>query len=268
MRVDPPDPAPDLLGEETEAHWRPPLVRRQRRMLAAALAAALAGLVVLGVAAVFLSPSDPPRQVTIPIADRNASPELVRAALAIGYRPQFSSGSMEDKPASAANEPSSGLLPIGSPAPPFTLPTPTGDEVRLASLRGKAVLLEFFATWCPHCASEASHLRSLYESLPKTKIAFVGVNGASEDAPSVFAYHVYFGLPFPALLDLGGGSVSWPTRGPLGPVTASYRVKIFPTFYILDPAGRVAWRGDGEQPDALLLRELKRAAGLGGRSGK
>ena len=46
----------------------------------------------------------------------------------------------------------------------------------------------------------------------------------------------------------------------LGTVSASYRVRIFPTFYVLDPRGRIAWRSDGEQPDALLRRELLEAA--------
>ena len=95
------------------------------------------------------------------------------------------------------------------------------EEVSLASLRGKAVLLELFATWCPHCNAEAPHLRTLANA-PGPKIAFVSINGDGETAPSVFAYHRYFGLPFPALLDPstqpgsfsspgGSGQVSQPT---------------------------------------------------------
>jgi hypothetical protein len=43
-------------------------------------------------------------------------------------------------------------------------------------------------------------------------------------------------------------------------VTGRYRVTVFPTFYVLDPRGRVAWRSAGEQTLALLARELRRAA--------
>jgi peroxiredoxin len=237
-------------------------VRRHRPSLTIALAGAVAVVVVVGVVALITSPAKPPRPVTIPVADRNASPALIRAAEAVGFRPAATSGSVENEPAFVAPPPSSGLLPLGTQAPGFSLRTPAGTPFALASTRGKAVLLEFFATWCPHCGAEAPHLRSLYDSFPKTRVAFAAVNGDSEDAASVFAYHVYFGLPFPALLDPGNGSVTWPDHGRLGPVTETYGVSRFPTFFVLDRAGRIAWRGDGEQPDALLRSKLRQAAGL------
>ena len=55
----------------------------------------------------------------------------------------------------------SSLLAPGSLAPAFDLSTPEGKKLSLASLRGKTVLLELFATWCPHCAAEAPHLKAL-----------------------------------------------------------------------------------------------------------
>ena len=90
-------------------------------------------------------------------------------------------------------------------------------------------------------------------------VAFISIDGNSDDAPSVFAYHVWYGLPFPALLDHGDRTVTFPEHGPIGPVSQKYGVSFWPTFYVLDSRGRVVWRSGGEQPDALLARELRRA---------
>jgi len=153
-----------------------------------------------------------------------------------------------------------GLLPVGSVAPAFRLRTPAGAPLSLASLRGKTVLLELFATWCPHCTAEAPHLKAMYAKLPHDRYAFVSVNADSEDAASVLAYHIWFGLPFPALLDPGTDPGTFHKAGSPGPVSKQYKVKLYPTFYVIDPAGKVAWSANGEQPDALLLQELRQAS--------
>jgi thiol-disulfide isomerase/thioredoxin len=236
--------------------------KRTRLVVLAVLLAALLAAGVLG-AVLARSPAPPPRAVPIPAADRAASPALIRSAEGVGFRPlgQGSGvGEIESKPAAAAPAPlSRNLLPVGTAAPQFTLRTPVGTPVRLADLRGRPVLLEFFTTWCPHCAAEAPHLQRLFRSLGG-RAAFLAVNANSEDAPSVLAYHVYFGLGFPAVLDPGPRTVTFPDHGPQGPVTRSYGVEAYPTFYVLDRAGRIVWRGDGEQPDAVLRRALSKAS--------
>ncbi len=132
--------------------------------------------------------------------------------------------------------------------------------VSLASLRGKAALLELFATWCPHCAAEAPHLKAMFDALPHKRYAFLSINADGEDAPSVLAYHIYFGLPFPAVLDPSTDTGSFHREGTGGPVSKAYKVQLFPTFYVIDPRGRIAWAASGEQSDAVLLHELRAAA--------
>lgn len=221
----------------------------------------IAAAVILSLVARGSAGAVPPPAKEIPTVDRHASPELVRAADAIGFHPNTARGvgTIEERPASAARPPSNPhLLPVGSRAPGFTLKTPTGETVSLADYRGKTVLVEFFATWCPHCAAEAPHLAELARALRNT--AFVSVNADGEDAASVFAYHRYFGLPFPALLDPSAQPGSFHQEGAPGPVTQLYRVQSYPTFYVIGPGGRITWRSDGEQPDALLRQALSQAA--------
>ena len=55
-------------------------------------------------------------------------------------------------------------------------------------------------------------------------------------------------------------SVTFPAHGPRGPVTARYRVTVFPTVYVIDAAGRIAWRDAGALSAATLAREVRRAA--------
>jgi len=227
-------------------------------------------LIVAAIVAVLLARNStpaPPPAAAPSRADSEASPQLISAADAVGFHPTTEPGvgQIEDKPASDAQPPSnSDLVAVGSRAPAFSLKTPEGDSVSLSDYRGKAVLLEFFATWCPHCNAEAPHLQALASSLGQKRFAFLSVNADSEDAASVFAYHRYFGLSFPALLDPGSPAGNFHQQGGPGPVTQAYGVQSYPTFYIVDGTGRIAWASDGEQPDALLRKNLVAAASASG----
>ena len=227
---------------------------------------ATGAVVVLGVAAVIIA-TVASREA--PVATASAAPagsaeELSKAAAAIGFRPTPAEGiGLVEMMAAEATlpAPSPGLLPVGFKAPDFALLTPLGETVRLSDYRGKTVLLEFFATWCPHCQAEAPHLVRIAASLPASDFAVLGVNTNSEDAASIEAYDRYYGIPYPTLLDPGGRPGSFAEAGSPGHVTLAYRIAIYPTFYVIDPKGRIAWRSDREQPDALLLRELRNASG-------
>jgi hypothetical protein len=66
-------------------------------------------------------------------------------------------------------------------------------------------------------------------------------------------------LPYPALLDQGTPTGSFSHQGASGPVTSAYHLESYPTFYVISPTGRVTFASDGEQPDALLRKELLQA---------
>jgi thiol-disulfide isomerase/thioredoxin len=187
---------------------------------------------------------------------------LAKAALSVGFHPTMDSsvGTIENLAADAVHPSGSSLLlPVGATAPDFSLLTPTDERESLSNYRGKVVFLEFFATWCPHCQAEAQHIVAIRQAT-STKFVFLSVNADSEDAASVYAFDRYFAVTYPTLLDPGRVAGSFNSKGSAGPVTQAYQVRIYPTFYIIDKEGKVAWRSEGEQPDALLIRELQETA--------
>jgi peroxiredoxin len=249
------------------APQRRPLPRRTLLIAGGGVAAAVVAAVVLVLALSgggSSAPKGPLPSANQAAADANAPASLVDAAKKSGFyiAEEPGAGTIEAKPASASTPPHSKLLfPVGTAAPDFTLKTPEGQSLELAALRGKTVLLEFFATWCGLCNAEAPHLKTLAAALPASKFAFVSINADAEDAASVYAYHSFHKLPFPSLLDPSVRPGSFRTPGLPGPVSQEYGMKSLPTFYVIDPRGRISWRSDGEQPDAKLREELERASG-------
>lgn len=151
------------------------------------------------------------------------------------------------------------LLPAGAAAPDFALRSASGSVVSLASLHGKPALLAFCATWSSPCALETAELDAVYEQQPSPG-AVVGIDADSETLASVNAFVRDQHVRFPVLLDQGSKTVSFPTRGPRGPVTARYRVTELPTYYVLDSSGRIAWTATGRTPASVLARELRKVA--------
>lgn len=119
---------------------------------------------------------------------------------------------------------------LGRAAPTYAASDLQGDSVDLADLEGKAVLLNFWATWCTPCREETPFLQRLY--LARAKEGFV-VLGASVDAASaradVEAFVREYGVTYPILLDPQ-------MRGMDG-----YRVMGLPATFLIDRAGVLRW---------------------------
>lgn len=90
----------------------------------------------------------------------------------------------------------------GQPAPDWTQPTSTGSTLTLSSLRGKAVYLNFFATWCPPCNEEAPDINALQKKYASQGLQVVGVDEL-EDAKKASQFVRKFGLVYPAVVDDG-----------------------------------------------------------------
>lgn len=142
-------------------------------------------------------------------------------------------------------------IPLGVPAPDFSLPTPDGAVVELATYEGRPVVLLFWATWCPDCARDLPRVERVFRDWKTTAAAeaqpeLLAVN-IMESAHDVSAFAQEHDLPWTFLLD-GDAAVS-----------DAYFVRITPTVYLVDGDGIVRARLLGpvdEDTFAARLRSL------------
>jgi thiol-disulfide isomerase/thioredoxin len=119
------------------------------------------------------------------------------------------------------------------PAPDFTLPTLSGAPIRLTDLRGKVVILSFWATWCGPCRTEMPTLEALYQRYRDRGLEVLAVNLDMLSTAGVEAFMQEVGVTFRVGLD-----PSWSTA-------QAYRVLGLPTTYLIDRAGHAVVREVG-----------------------
>ncbi len=91
----------------------------------------------------------------------------------------------------------------GLKMPNFTFPDINGKEVSLSDHRGKVVLVNVWATWCPPCRQEMPSMQSLYEKFKGENFEILAVSIDSEGREAVAPFMRKMNLTFPALLDPG-----------------------------------------------------------------
>ncbi len=127
-------------------------------------------------------------------------------------------------------------------APGYSLNDLYGDLHTLEDLKGKPVILNFWASWCPPCVKEIPSMNRGWEKIKDEGIAMVAIN-VGESAATVIKFKEKHPVDFTVLLNEPGDIVDkWAVRG-------------MPTTYIIDPQGRVVYQAVGERhwdDDALL----------------
>jgi len=125
----------------------------------------------------------------------------------------------------------------GAEAPAFDLEDLAGRRVTLDDLRGKAVVLDFWATWCTPCVFQIPVLNSFHE-LHGDRVAVIGVSVDAAGRDIVEAFVDEYAIAYPVLLGDEG-------------LAQRYGAVGFPTLYVLTPDGRIdsAHVGVVEQAD-------------------
>jgi|Deesub1362B_J571_1020462.scaffolds.fasta_scaffold00174_31 thiol-disulfide isomerase/thioredoxin len=139
-------------------------------------------------------------------------------------------------------------LYIGAPAPSFSFVGLKGREVSLEALRGKVVLLDFWASWCLPCVIATPKMKAIYEAYHDRGLEIIGINlDISREQALAFIDH--FELPWPQ---------HWDGKGYDGELVRLFRVEAIPTLYLVDQGGRIRgkWLGLVEEEVRQKIEEL------------
>jgi len=143
---------------------------------------------------------------------------------------------------SKEKQPSPGL------APDFTLKTLDGQEISLYQLKGRVVLLDFWATWCGPCRESIPHLIQLYKTYRENGFEVIGLSLDKGDADAVRSFAKSMDIPYPIAIASEE-------------VVRNYRVTAIPTTFLIDREGKIQEKTTGFN-SAIAQQTTAKAAEL------
>jgi thiol-disulfide isomerase/thioredoxin len=129
-------------------------------------------------------------------------------------------------------------LSVGKPAPEIEIEDIDGKKVKLSQLKGKVVVLDFWATWCPPCRAMIPHTKKLVEKMDGKPFVFVSI---SADAKKETLTKFIEKTPMPWTHWYSG----------TGGVVEAWDVEAFPTIFILDAKGIIRKKMEGADEEAI-----------------
>jgi peroxiredoxin len=142
------------------------------------------------------------------------------------------------------------------PLPDFEAASLQGSKAKLSSLKGKIVLLNFWATWCPPCRAEMPSLETLWKASKDKPFTILGLS-TGETPPTVAAFIAKYGYSYPIYLD------------PRGSIGSLYGVQGIPTTFVVGKNGLALAKAVGSleyaSPEALSIFAELAARGADGK---
>ncbi len=142
------------------------------------------------------------------------------------------------------------LVKAGDVAPDFKMKTPNGKTFRLSSLKGKTVVLDFWASWCPDCRKEAPEVVRLYNEYHPKGVEFVGIS-MDTDVEAWRKAIAQYGIAYPQVSELKKFHDT--------DIAKAYGVKWIPSMVVVGPDGKVLLSTVLSYKVDKLLKELTSA---------
>jgi peroxiredoxin len=139
-----------------------------------------------------------------------------------------------------------GKVSVGAPAPDFTTQTLDGSLITLSRLRGRPVLINFWATWCTACQAEMPAIDQVWERHRNEGLAVLAIDYGESDRVALRQYLDGLGVKFGAGLDPGGK------------IANAYGVTFgLPVSFFVDRQGKVAAFRIGEMSPAFIDQQTQ-----------
>jgi cytochrome c biogenesis protein CcmG/thiol:disulfide interchange protein DsbE len=137
------------------------------------------------------------------------------------------------------------MQPTSGPAPAFSVVTYDGEEIALADLRGRIVVINFWASWCGPCRVEAPDLQRVWERYQDQDVVVLGIAYTDTDSKAL-AFIDEFGITYPNAPDTG-------TR-----ISAAYNIQGVPESFVVDAQGNIAHYFFGPTSERAITEVLER----------
>ena len=164
-------------------------------------------------------------------------------AAAVAY-PKLAQKVQPAAPTDAATDDAGETAADADPAPEFTVYDAQGNEVKLSDFRGRPVIVNFWASWCPPCKAELPYFEAAYQQYGD-RIVFLMVDladGSSETQESGARYVTESGYTFPVYFDLSGSASN------------AYQLYSIPQTVAVDADGNITFSQIGSLPEETVMR--------------